>query len=185
MHRISFWFFQRGITPERETTRSNKKKRVSAIFPWGIHIWNFKWHARFIRYGIHVPNGRTHGRTPACTHNPKPICLVNFFEVGGLIKWCLSSYFSLPAKIIVIAHPIRNFRSNPSSNGAVRQHWKHWWCILNDNQVQTDTIKCSRIIWVFTLNFCVFSFFWGLSKCKLHWVACKVNEPRRGSYKLC
>ena len=29
------------------------------------------------------------------------------------------------------------------------------------------------------------SFFWGLLKCKLHWVACKVNEPRRGSWKLC
>ena len=27
--------------------------------------------------------------------------------------------------------------------------------------------------------------FLGLSKCKLHWVACKVNEPQRGSCKLC
>ena len=29
MHRFSFWFFQRGITPEREITRIRKKKRVS------------------------------------------------------------------------------------------------------------------------------------------------------------
>ena len=41
MHQISFGFFQRGITPEREITRT-RKKRVSTIFPWGIHIWNFK-----------------------------------------------------------------------------------------------------------------------------------------------
>ena len=52
MHQISFWFFQRGITSVK------KKKCVSAIFPWGIHIWNFKtlacmvnkiWHACFER----------------------------------------------------------------------------------------------------------------------------------------
>ena len=42
MHQISFWFFQRGITPEREITQTRKKKHVSAIFPWEIHIWNFK-----------------------------------------------------------------------------------------------------------------------------------------------
>ena len=60
MHQISFWFFQSGITPEREITRTRtrvswetvalpkkKTKYSSAIFPWGIHIWNF--------------------RTPACT----------------------------------------------------------------------------------------------------------------------
>ena len=29
------------------------------------------------------------------------------------------------------------------------------------------------------------SFFWGLSKSKLHWVACKVNQPPRDSCKLC
>ena len=45
--------FQRGITPEREITQTTKKY-VSAVFPWGIHTWNFKtlacmihkiWHA--------------------------------------------------------------------------------------------------------------------------------------------
>ena len=41
MHQISFRFFQRGVNPEREITRI-RKKRVSHIFPWGIHIWNFK-----------------------------------------------------------------------------------------------------------------------------------------------
>ena len=29
------------------------------------------------------------------------------------------------------------------------------------------------------------SFFWCLSKYKLHWVMCKVNEPQRGLCKLC
>ena len=69
MPQISFWFFQRGITTEREITWT-RKKCVSAIFPWRIHVWNFK--------------------TLACTvfdertHNPKSICPINFFEVGGI-----------------------------------------------------------------------------------------------------
>ena len=42
MHQISLRFFKRGITPEREKTRKKKKKRASTIYPWGIHIWNFK-----------------------------------------------------------------------------------------------------------------------------------------------
>ena len=62
MHQILFWFFQRGITPEREIS----------FFPWGIHIWNSK--------------------TLACTvfeertHNLKPICSRHFFEVWGIIS---------------------------------------------------------------------------------------------------
>ena len=68
--RFYCFFFQRGITPEREITQT-RKKNVPTIFPWGIHIWNFK--------------------TLACTvlderrtDNPKPICPVNFFKVGGI-----------------------------------------------------------------------------------------------------
>ena len=68
------WIFQRGITPERETTRT-RKKNVSNIFPWGIHIWNFKTLACMVLE-----------RTKGWTHNPKPICPVNFFEVGGIKK---------------------------------------------------------------------------------------------------
>ena len=78
MHQISFWFFQRGITPEMKITWT-RKKCVSAFFPCGIHIWNFK--------------------TLACTvfderrDNPKPICSrnfesCNFFEIGGHNKFC-------------------------------------------------------------------------------------------------
>ena len=57
------------------------KRRVSAIFPWGIHIWNFKtiWHASW-----------THGRGD----NPKPICPFNFFDVGGIINLAYQSMFS-------------------------------------------------------------------------------------------
>ena len=60
MHQISFWFCQRGITPEREITQSRKKRVV--IFPWGTHIWNFKtlacrvhkiWHANFEHTRMH------------------------------------------------------------------------------------------------------------------------------------
>ena len=42
--------------------------------------------------------------------------------------------------------------------------------------------------WLFTHFFCncsFFIFFWGLSKWKLHWVTCKVNESQRDSCKLC
>ena len=77
MHQISFWFFQRGVTPEREITRT-RNKRVSAIFPWGIHLWNFKTLACI------VLDERMHARTDACIHSPKPICPVNFFKVGDI-----------------------------------------------------------------------------------------------------
>ena len=77
MHQIPFWFFQRGITPEREITWT-RKKHVSAIFPWGIHIWYFKTLA------CTVLDERTDGRTDRWMHNLKPICPVNFFEVGGI-----------------------------------------------------------------------------------------------------
>ena len=39
------------------------------------------------------------------------------------IKWCLPSLFFSSCHII--AHPVRNFRSNPSSTGAVQQHYIH------------------------------------------------------------
>ena len=45
------------------------------------------------------------------------------------------------------------------------------------------------IVWFVSLASTIFkeliSFFWSLSKCKLHWVACKVNVPWKGSCKLC
>ena len=57
---------------KKKTTK--KKKRVQKnIFPWVIHIWNFKTLACTVLE-------RTDGRT----HNPKPICPVNFFEVGRI-----------------------------------------------------------------------------------------------------
>ena len=56
MHQISFWFFPRGITPERELTPTRKKK-TSTIFPRGIHIWNFKNLACMVF--DELPHGRT------------------------------------------------------------------------------------------------------------------------------
>ena len=43
----------------------------SAIFPWGIHIWIFKILACTV--------------LAERTDNPKPICTLNFFEVGGIM----------------------------------------------------------------------------------------------------
>ena len=61
----------------------------SDIFPWGIHIWNFKTLA------CTVLEERTDGRT----HNPKPICPVNFFKVGGIKRtyhgYCMKEFPSI------------------------------------------------------------------------------------------
>ena len=63
---------------------------MSAIFPWGIHIWNFKTLACTVHRIWHASKSVTNGRTDAQTHarmdNPRPICPLNFFEVGGIIK---------------------------------------------------------------------------------------------------
>ena len=85
---ISCWqdfvlIFQRGIAPEREITRT-RKKYGSAIFPWGIHIWNFKPLACMVHKIWHASKSVTNGHTDWCTNNPKPINPSNFFEVGGI-----------------------------------------------------------------------------------------------------
>ena len=77
--KISFWFFRRGITPEREITRT-RKKYGSAIFPWGIHIWNFKTIACTVHKIWYASKSVTNGHMD----NPKPICPLNFFEVRGI-----------------------------------------------------------------------------------------------------
>ena len=65
-------FFQRSTTLEREITRT-RKKRVQ-------HEISKSWHARFIRYGMHVMNRWTDNLKPICTIN------INFFEVEGIIN---------------------------------------------------------------------------------------------------
>ena len=47
LFKISCWqdfilIFSKGHNSRREITRTRKKKYGSAIYPWGIHIWNFK-----------------------------------------------------------------------------------------------------------------------------------------------
>ena len=136
--KISFWDFQRGITPEREITRT-RNKYCPAIFPWGIHIWNFKtlactvhicniWHALdFIlifskditperdisdkkNYGSAIFPWKFHAwnckkvactvhkiryaskmwQTDARSDDPKPVYLLNFFEVVDIkngLRW--------------------------------------------------------------------------------------------------
>ena len=62
MHQISFLFFQRGITPEWEITRT-RKKCVAAIFPWGIYyIWNFKTLACTVHKIWHASTSRPRGQ---------------------------------------------------------------------------------------------------------------------------
>ena len=69
IHQISFWFFSRDITPEKEITRTRKKRYVDY----------FSMRNPYMKF----QNPSMHGswRTDGRTHNPKPICPVNFFEV--------------------------------------------------------------------------------------------------------
>ena len=70
MHQISFSFFQRGITPEREITLTRKENAYQLFFhEESIYEISKPLHAQFLT------NGRTTNIMP-----------VNFFEVGGIIN---------------------------------------------------------------------------------------------------
>ena len=79
---ISFGFFQRGITPEREITRT-RKKNVLYYFSMRNPYMKFQNPSM---HGFWRTDGRTDARTHARTDNPKPICSRSFFEVGGIIN---------------------------------------------------------------------------------------------------
>ena len=91
-------FIQRSITPEMEITRTRKKKKkhASNIFPWGIHVWNFK--------------------TLACTvfDNSKPICPVNTILLCSLSVILWVNILTLPvvdSTYSVLAWPIMGKKS--------------------------------------------------------------------------
>ena len=76
-------------------------------------------------------------------------------------KWCLSSYFSLPAKLLLIRSGI--FASNQSSTGAVRQHCcilfhnamiheesKYRWQLFDKNCMSRDQINLKDSRFCFT-----------------------------------
>ena len=70
--------FSKGHNSRKGDNSDKKKKCVSAIFTWGIHIWNFK------TLSCTVLDKRMHTWMDACKDNQRPICPVNFFEVGGI-----------------------------------------------------------------------------------------------------
>ena len=130
--------FSKGHNSRKGDNSDKKEKYGSAMFPWGIHVWNFKtlicmvhkWDASdFVGIFSKRHNSRkgdnsdkkkacvkyfsmrnsymkfqnpsmhgswTDGRTDACmdgrTHNPKPICHVNFFEVRGITRTGMKHY---------------------------------------------------------------------------------------------
>ena len=75
MHQILFWYFQKGITPETEITRTRKKMCVKYFSMRNPYM-------KFQNPSITVLDEWTDGHT----HNPKPICPVNFYEVGGMMR---------------------------------------------------------------------------------------------------
>ena len=54
--------FSKGNNSRKGDNSNKKKKRVSTIFPWGIHIWNFKTLA------CTVLDERTDTQMHGCTH---------------------------------------------------------------------------------------------------------------------
>ena len=70
------YIFQRAITQERGHNPMKKKKYVSAIFSWGIHVRNFKTVActvlKLCYASKSVTNGRTGRRTTARTDGRTP-----------------------------------------------------------------------------------------------------------------
>ena len=72
-------FIQKGHNSRKGD--NYETKCVSNIFPRWIHKWNFKTLACMVfDERMHT---WTDGRTHRWTDNPKPICSVNFFKVGG------------------------------------------------------------------------------------------------------
>ena len=76
----------------RKGDNADKKKDVSAIFPCGIHLWNFKTLVCTV-YKIRHASQSVSKRH---RDNLKPICPFNFFEVGGL----MTQYLSLNSWIV-------------------------------------------------------------------------------------
>ena len=69
--------FSKGHNSEKEVTQTRKKKCVSAIFPLGIHIWNFKTLA------CTVLDEPTDAHTDGQPETNKPRQLL---QVGGIIR---------------------------------------------------------------------------------------------------
>ena len=107
MHQISFWFFSKGhnswMGDNSSRKKKQKKKRVSAIFPWGIHIWNFKTLACTVHKIWNACIERTHARTDARTHGqPETNIPRQLLRSWGhkYIKWkwklCLPLIWEIP-----------------------------------------------------------------------------------------
>ena len=77
--------FSKDRNSEKGQNPVKKKKYLSAIFSWGIHIRNFKTVAftvlKLCYASNSVSDGRTNNSEAICTPPPSP----NFFEVGGIM----------------------------------------------------------------------------------------------------
>ena len=147
MHQISFRFFQRGITPEREITRTRKKKHVSNIFPWGIHIWNFKtlactvhkiWHASdFIQIFSKGHNSRKGDNS-----DKKKKHVSNIFP-WGIHIW---NFKTLACTVL------EQTDAQPETN-MPRQLLRSW------GHNYANTVKCSSLPWRFYIIFKTWIYF--------------------------
>ena len=76
---------KRGITLQQRVQWKRKKKYGLSYFSYLFHISHFKIPSLTILDRMQCDR-RTDGCMNGCTDRPKPIHLLNFFEVGGIKK---------------------------------------------------------------------------------------------------
>ena len=142
---------------------------MSAIFSWGIHIWNFKTVAftvlKLCYASKSVTNGRTDGRTDGRTNNPEAICPSNFFEVGGIINGILQSKLHMESHF-----------NNKSDYTACNK-----WNLAKSNSQTTETLKVT-----FTINLITQRVINGILQSQIHKqqnLACHFNN--KSDYTAC
>ena len=119
---FSHFVFQRAITQKRGTILM-RKKYVSAIFSWGIHIWNFKILTYMVLKLCYALQSVTDERTEA-------ICPSNFFEVGGITTHIPDCSHAISRRWI--------FSVNPEQTTPIKAVWSN--CTI------FDTLSINRIL---------------------------------------
>ena len=125
MHKISFQFYLKGHNSRKGDNLDMEKNFPLTNFPREIHIWNVK-----ILICIVLDKLR---------HNPKPICTINFFEAGGIMKHHSSAWY------IITLCQIRIWISGLTRASAQRvtnTPGRHHFLIIKYFKVNDNNIVC-------------------------------------------
>ena len=165
---IIFW---KGHNSKKGHNSEKKKKYVSAIFPWGIHIWNFKTLACTVsklQHGSKVtcmcrrhkkewpPHTHTHPWTSQKQYAP-PI----FFKVGGINTVIILKFKQCCFTVELCVQKIK-------------KEWKTVWTLirLSDLVCPDLYVQNIRIITV-----CSVRILFGLKHVMCRVIFCKVTLP--------